>query len=335
MKRVAICVLILAGLVACGTEPSSPIDSNPGLASFAVTAGVVPSLMPASTGDTFYVATTGNDANPGTQVLPWKTIGKAFKALKPNQVALVAPGTYGARCSSMTYSDTAWTGQPKTIQAMGADTILGIFNLYGRGIRVSGFVFAGPTCGAWLGSTGQIGTNLIQMKTVTAYTELSNSEVFHGGWHAGVSEYGDHIYILNNWIHDNGNPLDTTQYNTSHGIYGHQTTNLVVQGNVLEHNRAKGLSARYNGGPAWILNNRVINNGRSGLDITDSTHLWYFGGNYIGYNGRVNNGYGINAGGSVGPNWIHGNTFQCNGTKGTSSYVLKAGVADSNTVLGC
>ena len=46
---------------------------------------------------TYYVATTGNNANPGTRASPWKTIGYAVGASSPasaGSIIYVAPGTY-------------------------------------------------------------------------------------------------------------------------------------------------------------------------------------------------------------------------------------------------
>ncbi len=43
---------------------------------------------------TYYIATTGNDGNPGTEALPWATLQKAADTLLPGDTALVKPGTY-------------------------------------------------------------------------------------------------------------------------------------------------------------------------------------------------------------------------------------------------
>ena len=46
---------------------------------------------------TFYVSTTGNDANGGTSSAPWRTLGKANVTLRAGDTVLVMPGTYAER----------------------------------------------------------------------------------------------------------------------------------------------------------------------------------------------------------------------------------------------
>jgi parallel beta-helix repeat protein len=55
---------------------------------------VDPPVEPPDPSTTFYVATTGNDDNPGTAQSPWRTLQKAAATLTPGQTVLVADGTY-------------------------------------------------------------------------------------------------------------------------------------------------------------------------------------------------------------------------------------------------
>lgn len=43
---------------------------------------------------TYYISTTGNDINSGTQTSPWRTIQKAANTLNSNDIAIVSAGTY-------------------------------------------------------------------------------------------------------------------------------------------------------------------------------------------------------------------------------------------------
>lgn len=71
-------------------------------------------------GSTYYVATSGDDANPGTQAAPWRTVAKAAQTLTAGQTAIVRGGTYNERLISFAYSGSA--GNPITIKAATGET---------------------------------------------------------------------------------------------------------------------------------------------------------------------------------------------------------------------
>src|SRR5689334_19835695 len=56
----------------------------------------------AAAGATYYVSTTGSDANLGTQARPFQTIQKAANTVTAGDTVVVADGTYaaGANCPS-------------------------------------------------------------------------------------------------------------------------------------------------------------------------------------------------------------------------------------------
>src|SRR5712691_5901067 len=66
----------------------------------------------AATAATYYVATTGNDANPGTQAQPFQTISKGLSLLHAGDTLYLRGGTYreGINHSRQTIpSGTSWT----------------------------------------------------------------------------------------------------------------------------------------------------------------------------------------------------------------------------------
>ena len=296
--------------------------------------GAVYSRMPLSTAKAYYVsASSGSDANPGTWSAPWKTLQKAFDALQPGQTAYLRAGTYGAFCTASTFSRAGTASAPITVSGYPYEraVIHGQIRLDGSYFRLTHIVAEGPTCGTWGASTQQ-GENMILMTPgLTHHVEVSSSEVYHDGWHAGISAGGDDIWILNNYIHDNGGFNDPNQYNTSHGIYYHDGTRGVVANNILEHNRAKGLSARFTANHILVINNTVVGNGRSGMDIAESTYAWTFVNNIVMNNGNVNDGVGINTGGSSGgsSNAEINNILWNNGTSGTSNWDSNASVTNN------
>jgi hypothetical protein len=290
--------------------------------------------MPLSSGQAFYVsAESGSDGNPGTIKAPWKSLQKAFDALQPGQIAYLRAGTYGALCAAATFARAGTPVAPITVEGYPGErpVLHGQIRLSGSYFRLSGVVVEGPSCGAW-GASSRQGENLIQMEPGKSHhIEVSNSEVLHGGWHAGIAAGGDDIWILGNYIHDNGGFNDPSQDNTSHGIYYHDGTRGVVANNILEHNRAKGLSARFSANHILVVNNTVVGNGRSGLDIAENTHDWIFANNIVVNNGNVNGGTGINTSGSSGgaSNIERHNILWNNGTNGSSHWDANATVVDN------
>lgn len=67
---------------------------------------------------TYYVAISGNNTNPGTAVLPWKTIQKAATTVQPGDVVVVQPGDYD---EVVNLARPAAPAQPITFRSSGAE----------------------------------------------------------------------------------------------------------------------------------------------------------------------------------------------------------------------
>jgi len=108
-------------------------------------------------GQIYYVAPTGNDANPGTLAQPWRTIQHAADTLTAGDTVYIRAGTYpervlpqhsGSPGNEITYA--AYPGETATMDGTGIalpDDLAGLFEVAGRSyIRVSGLhvVNAGP-----------------------------------------------------------------------------------------------------------------------------------------------------------------------------------------------
>jgi chitodextrinase len=98
---------LAASTAACSIPPPPKPPSTLGSA--------LPPRLPEATGRVYYVATTGNDAGPGTQAQPWRTIQKAATTLTAGQKALVAAGTYRENVS---VTSDARGPEPATIEAL-------------------------------------------------------------------------------------------------------------------------------------------------------------------------------------------------------------------------
>ncbi len=106
-------------------------------------------------GGTYYVATNGDDANPGTEAQPWRTIQKAANTLGSGETVLIRGGTYQEQVvpqnSGVTYASSP--GETAIIDGSGVslpgdrDDLAGLFEVSDLSdIRISGLriINAGP-----------------------------------------------------------------------------------------------------------------------------------------------------------------------------------------------
>jgi len=132
-------------LLSCGVGPSDAQDRTPAHAQKVPP----PAQSMALQGNTYYVATNGNDNNPGTSELPWRTIQKAASTLAAGHTVYVRAGTYheqvrpqdsGSDANGyITYA--AYPGETVTIDGAGVQvgTDEGLFYVSGqRYVRISG-----------------------------------------------------------------------------------------------------------------------------------------------------------------------------------------------------
>jgi len=148
-------------------------------------------------GTVYYVdATTGNDANAGTESLPWRTIQKAADTMVAGDTVLVKNGTYNERVSESTNGSQ---GQLITYQVYYGHTVkvIGGFNLYGNYIKLDGFHVTGASpCDSENGVGIHVPGSYIEVVNCHAY---ENKE---GG--LDTSRSSDHCTIKNNKFYKNG-----------------------------------------------------------------------------------------------------------------------------------
>lgn len=123
----------------------------------AVALTMMPTLIPVPPVETYFVASTGNDANPGTIDQPWQTIQKAANTLTAGSIVYIRSGIYHERIvaknsgnpgAEITYA--AYPGETVTIDGDGIilpDDLAGLFEIENKTyIRVTGlrFINSGP-----------------------------------------------------------------------------------------------------------------------------------------------------------------------------------------------
>jgi hypothetical protein len=156
-----------------------------------------------STGD-FYVATSGNDANPGTIIAPFRTIQKAVNSATAGSVILVRGGTYNQRVT-FTSANSGLAGRYVTLaEYRGENAILdgrnitlpplgGLVEISGRYIRISGFTVqnVGGT-NSQMGILINFGSHIVIDNNYTVRTASAGI----GAW------YATSFIIRNNRIQD-------------------------------------------------------------------------------------------------------------------------------------
>jgi len=225
---------------------------------------------------TFFAATDGNDLNPGTRALPFRTINKGIRVLSPGATLYIMDGTYPE--SILTWqadvpSGTSWDA-PVTIAAYpGSRVILRPDsgpNVIDLGSTNHYMVFDGLVLDAInVTFTSTEWGNGIYVGPRASFIRVTNTEILNapgqGIFTAGQAHWNE---FLNLTVHDNGRVRQLT-----HGFYISSSNNL-IQGCKIFNNAAYGLQVYGPGLPSnnvirgnTIFDNERMGNG-GGIDIS-------------------------------------------------------------------
>jgi parallel beta-helix repeat protein len=213
-------------------------------------------------GGTYYVATTGSDANPGTESLPWRTIQKAANTLAAGDTAYIRAGTYsepispqnsGTEGSFITYAN--YPGEVATIDGTGVDIPewAGLFDITNRVyIRVSG------------------------LRIVNACTNPHNPGI--------LVDTCEHIWIEKNYTHNTndsgigvwsssdvlveGNEVDTAcqaMWNECISVGG--SARFEVRNNVVHDSEKEGICVKDGSSKGAVYDNEVYGTGAVGFYV--------------------------------------------------------------------
>lgn len=207
------------------------------------TNGSDPNLNHLSSVKTYYVAVNGNDANPGTLKMPFKTIKKGISVLKPNEITYVRAGTYTEFINTNSFNFPSGTSWSNTVNLAvypgdrGKVILKGGFN-FGKEpdsyIVIDGLIIeSGPYGDAFAISQG---SHHIRIQNC----EIRNSQqaivIFWGNNNGLSSDYNE---ILNNHIHHIGSSESYGYdgklpfgYGRAHGMYI-STSNNIIRGNRI------------------------------------------------------------------------------------------------------
>jgi hypothetical protein len=215
------------------------------------------------TNSSFYVATTGNDSNPGTEGAPWRTIQHAADTARAGSTVYVRGGIY-AELVSINASGDASDGFI-TFQSYPGETAV---------LDATHFT-----------PTGRTGVLTIQNKS---YVRIEGFEIrnFRTAEHrlsplgVNVTGAGSHIELLKNNVHHIENNFDGRDAPGQGGngfgiaVYGTDVktpiTDLIIDGNEVHHLKtgsSESLVVNGNVTNFRITHNAVHDNNNIGIDV--------------------------------------------------------------------
>jgi parallel beta-helix repeat protein len=266
---------------------------------------------------TYYVATTGNDSNPGNEANPWRTIQKAANTMVAGDTVYIRAGTYsekvtpgksGAPGSYITYAN--YSGEKPTINASGYNAG---FYMYGKSyIQIIGLKVVGDRAGGsgtyagiWVGdnssnividgieaTTNRFGIFLKGAAAPVSYVTVKNSLLhdnpFHGLW---VAERAYDITIgPNNKMYRNqGEEIYAygIECGTDYGKpFADGPRRVKIYDNEIYSNYMQGIRT-WNAAYVWIKNNKIHDNGATGIQIEDGSENIVVEDNISEYNAQT------------------------------------------------
>jgi parallel beta helix pectate lyase-like protein/fibronectin type III domain protein len=226
------------------------------------------SPLPASTGATYYVSTSGSDTNPGSFEQPWRTVQRAMDTLKPGQRALVRAGVYeqnlvmrraGTATDPITIEN--YPGERPVLHPAASSPSYPLRLTTGTAyVRFRGFVIENAV-GASIQNVYGAGSNPGAHDYEISGCEIRNARNSSGMF---IDNTNHHVYVIGNLVHDNNESGVQHQ-----GIYIEADDSLVANNLVYHHTNGFGIQVRTDAsaGPRRIVvtNNTVTDNSLGGI----------------------------------------------------------------------
>jgi Right handed beta helix region len=212
---------------------------------------------------TYYVATTGNDANPGTEAQPFRNINRGVQGLQPGDTLVVHSGTYAEYIDTSTTAingGSSWSNAT-TIKAAPGETVTirpssGGWVVYLQGGNAKYIVFDGLIFDAVnvLYDAVKITYGSPTGNVPAHHIRISNGEIKNAQRQGILTSHGsDGNEFINLNVHHNG------QDGFDHGFYITSQDNL-IQGCDIHDNASRGIQIYSNG--AYTAHNNIIRNNR-------------------------------------------------------------------------
>lgn len=259
------------------------------------------------TGKFYYVSTDGNDADPGTDAQPYRTIGKAAGVAEAGDTVLIHGGTY---FEDVMPSNSGAPGQYITYKKYGdGEVIIDAQNglragcieindksyLQFSGLTVRGANSSDRSPRAGIAVTD--GSNHVVLDNITAYgnyfgvlvhgettpvsfVTVKNSKTFDPTTRIGNTHYGIffHMKVYDSSILNNhaAYALPEAQsygieVSTDYpGVQADGARRIVITGNEVDHNESQGIHT-WNAVGVLISGNHLHDNGATGIQVEDGS----------------------------------------------------------------
>jgi hypothetical protein len=282
----AVLVALAAASAACaGGDSTTEADAPRSSAG----AADLPAPLPPSAGPISYVATGGNDRNPGTRARPWRTIQKALDTLRPGQRAYVRGGTYA---EDLVFRRAGTSRAPITVAAApGARVVL-------RPASTSGDTYPIRIRGSYFRLRGVVIENARGTSSTNVYfegsahdVELAANEIRYSQDQGVFAERSTrNLHIVRNRIHDNGRGHEEGQHQ-SHGIYIEGADHLIANNVVWAHPYGFGIQIYPENRGTIVVNNTIVGAAHSGIVVggDEGVEDIVIRNNVIAFNGK----YGV------------------------------------------
>jgi hypothetical protein len=253
----------------------------------------------ASAGE-FYVATTGNDTDPGTLESPFATLQKAVSVAAAGDTVYIRGGTYGittpaASNAGILFSKSG-TSDTNRIKYWAYPGEVPVFDFSGLKISTSGYTMGFYVTGSWLHFKG------LELCNVPMNQFSNNAISVDGG--------GNDIFELLDMHHNSGNGIFIGKGAGGHLVLNCDAhDNFDATSNQGEGQNADGFGVHYqtSGATTVIRGCRAWWNSDDGYDLINQEvpvtveHSWAMGNgyaNYGTYNPSSGNGAGFKMGSS-------------------------------------
>ena len=225
---------------------------------------------------TYYVATNGNDSNPGTQTQPFRSLTKGVNALKAGDTLYLRAGVYSSIDASTIPSGTSWTNAITIASYPGEKATLTPYNSQAQVL----YFWSGNhhiiLDGLILDGTGAIQDGL-KIGEQSHHIRFINGEIKNAGQNSVLvtpGPGGGWNEFINCKIHDGGGrgPHANGTPGFEHGFYVGADNGLIDNCDIYNHRFGYGLHFYGGTGANWIVRNSGIwNSLEAGILLQDAT----------------------------------------------------------------